>query len=68
MAGALAPGGRDVHRGQGDRGGVLTVWRGSRGEDRPALPRAAEALHALPNGPVGADRAEAWFTGPLPGA
>lgn len=35
--------------------------------DRPALLRGAQALHVLAEGPVGMDRAEAWFTGPLPG-
>ncbi|WP_230165753.1 hypothetical protein [Roseomonas sp. CECT 9278] len=35
--------------------------------DRPALLRGAQAMHVLAEGPVGMDRAEAWFTGDLPG-
>jgi hypothetical protein len=52
-------------------GDVLRLAAGGRmlslALDRPALLRAAEAVHVLPDGPAGAERAEAWFTGPLPG-
>jgi hypothetical protein len=52
-------------------GDVLRLAAGGRmlslALDRPALMRAAEAVHVLPDGPAGAERAEAWFTGPLPG-
>jgi hypothetical protein len=52
-------------------GDVLRLAAGGRmlslALDRPALLRAAEAVHVLPDGRAGAERAEAWFTGPLPG-